>query len=108
MSVDIPGGVASAALIAARSEPAPESERFVTTMIFEYARARLAVAAAWAVAAALAWPAVATDAQAATQAAAPTRHRIIRTELPRVNNARRGNLGNLGYAAKANIVSLLP
>jgi hypothetical protein len=101
MSVDIPGGLASAALIARLSEPVPEFARFVTTMVREYAGARPAVRAACAAAAAAAGPAAAVHAPAAMQAAAATRDGIRRMELPRVDNAR---CGNLGYVVKANIV----
>jgi hypothetical protein len=47
MSVDVPGGVASAAAIAARSEPRPALARLVTTIKCENAGRGRDVPAAW-------------------------------------------------------------
>ena len=129
MSVDVPGGVALANVIAARSEPGPVLARLLTTIKCENAGADLDVPGAWAAAgrpglaavglalagSVMTWLAtaglapaglaLAAHVQVITQAAAAARARIRRPGPP---GERKSRCGNPLCVVKANIACLLP
>ncbi len=102
MTEDLPSEPALTALIAARSEPAPELLRFVTTMDREDAEVKVDVLGAWAAPAGIV---AAVDVHAAMQAAPAMRNRILGTKGPSQRSPLRGNLK---CVVRADIVSLLP
>jgi hypothetical protein len=101
MTVGLPGELASAPVIAARSEPAPELLRFVTTIDREDTEVKVDVPRACAAAAPVEM-AIAVDVHAAMQA---VRNRILGAKGPAEGSPLRGNLK---CVVRANIVSLLP
>ena len=104
MTADPPGEPALAPSIAARSEPAPELLRFVTTMGDKDAEVKVDLPGVWAAAAGVEM-ATAVDVYAAMQAAPAIRIRILDTKGASASGSL---LRNLHCVVRVSIVSLLP